>query len=129
MVPPPTRVLFRGLTRRCGRCGSGKLFRSWFKMVDRCPRCGYLFNREEGFFLGALLINFAVTEILLGVVLGAMIGVLASGGGQSLTPIVITAIGETILVPVLFYPFSRTTWAAIDLMLHRGEAWAASPNR
>jgi hypothetical protein len=31
---------------------------------------------------------------------------------------------EVVAVPVLFYPFSKTVWAAIDVAMHRGEAWA-----
>ena len=40
-------------------------------MVDRCPGCGMRFSREEGFFIGALFVNFAVTEGLLFVWLAA----------------------------------------------------------
>lgn len=63
--PSPARMLTRGLLRRCPVCGSGGLFTGWFKMRDRCPRCRYTFAREEGFFLGAILMNFAVAEALL----------------------------------------------------------------
>jgi hypothetical protein len=58
-------MVMRGVTRRCALCGSGGLFLSWFKMRDRCPRCSYVFAREDGFSLGAVLMNFAVTEALL----------------------------------------------------------------
>jgi len=126
MMPSITRMLLRGMTRRCARCGSGHLFRRWFKMVDRCPRCGYLFDREEGFFLGAFLINFIITEGLLGVVLGVLI-ILEASGGTSLGPIIAAAVGETILVPLIFYPFSKTLWTAIDMVMHRGQVFADYP--
>ena len=61
------RTIGRGLIRHCPNCGQGRLFRRWFRMVDRCPRCGHQFDREEGFWLGAYVINFAVTEGALGV--------------------------------------------------------------
>jgi Protein of unknown function (DUF983) len=86
-------------------------------MVDRCPRCGYLFAREDGFFMGAFVINFAVTEGALGVVLAVLIGLEASGGAP-LGPIIAAAIAVTIVVPVVFYPFSKTLWTAIDLFMH-----------
>ncbi len=92
-------------------------------MVDRCPRCGYRFDREEGFFLGAFVINFTVTTALLFVLVGVMIAMLANGANnRSITPVVIVAVAETIIVPVGFYPFSKTVWAAIDLALHRADA-------
>jgi uncharacterized protein (DUF983 family) len=120
-------LLARGLIRRCGRCGSGRLFRSWFKLVDCCPQCGYRFDREEGFFLGAFVINFAMTTALLFVLVGVMIAMLANGGNNaSITPVVIVAVAETIVVPIVFYPFSKTVWAAIDLALHRGDGSAQS---
>jgi uncharacterized protein (DUF983 family) len=115
------------MIRRCGRCGSGRLYRHWFKLVERCPRCGYLFDREEGFFLGAFVINFAVTEILLGAVLGVMIVLEATSGSAPLGIIIAAAVAETILVPVLFYPFSKTIWAAIDMVIHRGQVFADYP--
>jgi uncharacterized protein (DUF983 family) len=114
---PTTRLLWRGLTRRCPRCGAGHLFSRWFKLVDRCHRCDYLFAREDGFFLGAFVINFAVTEISLGVVLAVLIA-LEAGGGAPLGAIIAAAVVVTIVVPLVFYPFSKTIWAAIDLTMH-----------
>jgi uncharacterized protein (DUF983 family) len=107
----------RGLTRRCPRCGAGHLFSRWFKLVPRCPRCDYLFVREEGFFLGAFVINFAVTEISLGIVLALLIA-LEAGGGAPLAPIIVVAVAVTVGVPLIFYPFSKTVWTAIDLVMH-----------
>jgi len=57
----------RGMVRHCPHCGSGGLFAHWFRMVERCPRCGIKFEREEGFYLGAFLINFAIGEGLIAV--------------------------------------------------------------
>src|SRR5438045_9042590 len=59
----PGRMLARGLARRCPKCGGGKLLRSWFKMHDACPTCGHCLNREEGFWLGSFVVNFAVMEV------------------------------------------------------------------
>ena len=50
----PARMLLRGAMRRCGVCGIGNLFTGWFRMRERCPRCGYVFGREDGFSLGAI---------------------------------------------------------------------------
>src|SRR5690606_8923938 len=58
-------LLRRGLTKKCPRCGGGRLYDGWFRMKERCPTCGLLFEREPGFFVGAYLINFAIVEGLL----------------------------------------------------------------
>ncbi|HEY2301497.1 MAG TPA: DUF983 domain-containing protein [Acidimicrobiales bacterium] len=126
MSPSTTRMLSRGFTRRCARCGSGHLFHAWFTMVVRCPRCGYLFDREEGFFLGAYLINFIATEGLLGVVLIVLIALEASGGAN-IGAIIAAAVAETVLVPLVFYPFSKTVWTAIDMAMHRDQVFADFP--
>jgi len=97
-------------------------------MVDHCPRCGYVFAREAGFFLGAFVINFGFTIAGLGVIMGALILVLAGGGSPgSIAVVALAAVLECVVVPVAFYPFSKTLWSAIDLVMHRGESWSALP--
>ena len=116
-------MVLRGLVRRCPNCGAGRLYRHWFRMVDKCPRCGHIFDREEGFWLGAFVINFAVTEVALGLVCAGYILVSASDNSSS-TPIgpwLAAGLAVAIIVPLFFYPFSKTIWAAIDLVMHGGK--------
>jgi uncharacterized protein (DUF983 family) len=101
------RLLVRGLTRRCPRCGSGHLFRHYFTMVPDCPRCGLHFEREPGYWTGALAINiavifaFTVPDVPVGPTLAVLVPVMVLG-------------------PILFYPFSKTLWMAVDYgILHR----------
>ena len=47
-----------GLRRAGARAAAaGKLFRHWFTMVADCPRCGLHFEREPGYWTGAVAIN------------------------------------------------------------------------
>lgn len=110
----PATMLRRGLMKHCPRCGGGRLFRGWFLMRDRCPSCGYLFEREEGFFFGAYIVNLVITESVLFGVFLAYIGV-HGAQGNSLVVSLVAACVAALVVPVVFYPFSRTLWAAIDL--------------
>ncbi|HEX2064000.1 MAG TPA: DUF983 domain-containing protein [Acidimicrobiales bacterium] len=117
-------MLGRGLLRRCPRCGSGRLFRRWFRMVDRCPGCTYHFERraEDGFFLGAYVLNLAVTESALAAVLVGYIVVRSGGDGSGpLWPVFAVAGVVAVVLPLLFYPFSKTLWAAIDLAVRPPE--------
>lgn len=88
-------------------------------MVERCPRCGYLFEREEGFFLGAFTINLVVTEgLLLVVSIIPFIALNAADRAPDTATFVFAALAAAVIAPFAFYPFSRTVWAAIDLMMH-----------
>ncbi len=119
MADRPARLLARGLAKRCARCGQGRLFRRWFTMVERCPRCHYRFEREEGFFLGAFVVNLAVTEgLLLVVSIIPLIALNAAGRAPDPAPFAAVAVAAAVTAPLVFYPFSRTIWAAVDLMMH-----------
>jgi len=116
-------MLGRGLLKHCPRCGSGGLFHGWFTMVDRCPGCGHRFEREEGFFLGAYVINLAVAQglvILLAVV--PCIVLLAQDPDTSIVPFLAGGLLGAVLGPVVFYPFSKTVWTAFDLILRPADA-------
>jgi uncharacterized protein (DUF983 family) len=118
-APPSVgQGLRRGLTRRCARCGEGGLFHGWFHLRERCPRCGYRFAREAGAFTGVYLVNFAVTESLMFVVL--MVYVLwrgVTGTETPLLPFLAGCVVFAVAAPVVFYPFAATTWAAMDLLM------------
>lgn len=117
------RMLGRGLAKHCPRCGGGGLFEGWFKMVDRCPRCGHRFEREEGFFLGAYVINLAIAQflvLLLAVV--PFIALLARDPKTGIAPFLAGGLLGAVLGPVAFYPFSKTVWTAFDLILRPAES-------
>lgn len=110
-------MLRRGLIRRCPRCGGGKLFRTWWSMRDRCPRCGLRFVREEGYFTGVYLVNFGVTLAVLFVLCMALALWLGGNPDTPAVPFLVGGAAIAVLVPVLFYPFARTIWAALDLAM------------
>ena len=117
------RMLWRGFTRRCALCGSGHLFRRWFSMVPECPRCGYHFEREEGFFLGAFVINFVVAEGAL--ILLLIVGFAITLPDPPLGKLVAVGLALSVLVPVIGYPFSKTVWSAVDHIMRKtmGESY------
>lgn len=114
-VPSGTKALLRGFLKRCPLCGGGKLFNHWVKFVERCPTCGFKFEREEGFFMGGWLINLALTEVLLFATLMAYIAKAQTHAGSA-TPYYLVGIAIALVFPLFFYPFSRTIWAAMELI-------------
>src|SRR4029453_1855421 len=116
-TPGGFTVFVRGVTRRCPRCGSGRIFTSWFKIRDRCPRCALRLEREEGGFLGAMTINYTFTAFVWVIVLiGWLVLDLPDLHVPALT---ITSIAIAGLVPLLFWPFSKTIWASVDFLVYR----------
>jgi uncharacterized protein (DUF983 family) len=112
-------LLGRGIRRRCPRCGTKDLWDSFFKMKDPCPACGLQFERGDsaGHFLGAVMINLVVTEMAFGIVLLA--GILLTWPNVPWVTILMVSVAVNATVPIVFYPFSLTIWAAFDLMLFR----------
>ena len=48
----------------CPRCREGRIYRrpfwrAWLDMHPRCPVCGLLFEREQGYFLGSMYVSYA----------------------------------------------------------------------
>lgn len=54
------------LLQRCPRCRQGRLFRGVFAMNDPCPVCGLIFQREEGYFLGAMYVTYVIAAVFVG---------------------------------------------------------------
>jgi uncharacterized protein (DUF983 family) len=107
----------RGLRKRCPRCGGGGLYRTWFRMAERCPTCGFRFEREPGFFIGAYFVNFAITEGFLFLVVMAFLFVKNANNEASVVwPLAVGGV-FAVVAPLVFYPWSRTIWSAIDLAM------------
>ena len=105
-------MLWRGLTRRCPRCGGGNLFQRWFRMVPDCPRCALHFEREPGYWVGAVAINTMVIGMLF-----TIVTVTVSAATIPDIPWVTLLMAEIPLMaigPGAFYPFSKTLWVAVD---------------
>jgi uncharacterized protein (DUF983 family) len=123
-------MLWRGLTKRCAVCGSGALFERWFRMKERCPRCGYRFEREEGFFLGAVVVNLAVAEVLMALLcIVPVIYLSATRPEASLWPVIVGGVVAAVVAPLFYYPFSKTIWVALELMLRPAESREPTDSR
>jgi uncharacterized protein (DUF983 family) len=109
-------------------CGGRKVFTGWFRMADRCPSCGYQFEREEGFFLGAYVMNLATAQILV-MLLAVIPTILNSNPDASLWPVVISGVVGAVVAPSVFYPYSKTLWVAIELTLRPADEMEPSDVR
>jgi uncharacterized protein (DUF983 family) len=117
-TPSKGQMMARGFARRCARCGSGKLFRGWMKMVPDCPRCGLHFERESGYFAGALAINMICVGGLIVLTLAAVM--IATIPDIPVVPLIAVLATIAILGPIVWFPFSKTIWVAIDRAFLQG---------
>jgi uncharacterized protein (DUF983 family) len=108
-------MFWRGFTMRCARCGSGHLFHGYFRMVPDCPRCGLHFEREQGYWAGALAINIVATGGLFAIVFVALL--IATIPDVPVAPLLAILVPIAVLGPIVYYPFSKTVWVAVDLGL------------
>jgi uncharacterized membrane protein len=93
-------------------------------MVDRCPQCDFRFEREQGEFIGAIGINTIVTFAVLLVVVLTSVALTYPDG---LTTALLVALGTALVLPVFFYPFSKTLWIGINLAMRPLEPGEARP--
>jgi uncharacterized protein (DUF983 family) len=62
---PFKQIVFRAVHWRCPNCGRGRLFRGVFRMLLRCPECGLSYFPEQGYYIGAMIINYAATTAVI----------------------------------------------------------------
>ena len=98
------------LALRCPRCLEGKVWRRFLSMNTACPVCGLMFEREPGYFTGAMVVSYALAVPAL----GAMVIALMTFGRLDAVPALI--IGDAmylVLVPFIFR-HSRVVWLHFD---------------
>lgn len=116
MLPSKRIMLGRAIRRRCPVCGGGGLFRHWLHMKPSCPTCGLNFVRgEDGYTLGAYWFNLAAAE---GVTTASMLTTVISTWPEVPWNVLrFTGPIEALVMPFVFFPFSRTLFLAFDLCI------------
>jgi uncharacterized protein (DUF983 family) len=120
-------VLFRGARKRCPRCGERGIFASWFRLVRTCPRCGLLFERETGGFLGAMTLNYVASVGVWLVVLGIWLAITVPE--VPVTAMLVVSAVLLVVVPLWFYPRSKGIWAAVEFLVLRSDPDYRAPVR
>lgn len=102
------QILARGLTHRCPNCGGRTLFKPgrFFEVNKECPRCGLKIERDDGFFLGSMSLNYGVT--LVGFLTPVMLLAYYQVIGTTLA--IVLAGAGSLGFPLLFYRSSRSWW-------------------
>ncbi|HEV7235059.1 MAG TPA: DUF983 domain-containing protein [Ktedonobacteraceae bacterium] len=115
-----TTSLIRGLLLRCPNCGKGKLFRRGFKMYERCPVCGWRYEREEGYWTGAIAINLVITELLIALV-AVPLAIYLAMAQQPITLLIAIGLPLPFILPFIFFRHAKSLWMSVDFMFHPTE--------
>jgi len=62
------QIVRRAAHWRCPNCGRGRLFRGVFRMLPRCPECCLSYFPEQGYYVGAMIINYVATTAVVVVI-------------------------------------------------------------
>jgi uncharacterized protein (DUF983 family) len=110
------QLFARALTLRCPNCGGRPMLVHWFRMRDRCPRCGLRVERDRGgdYWIGSMMFNLVLAELLFAAVfvtyLVAVWPDVPWDAMEIIAPIMMA------LAPLVLFPFSKLVWLAFDLV-------------
>ena len=109
-------VLGRAARLRCPNCAGGPVMRHWFKMRERCGRCGLAIERgERDYFIGSMMFNLAVSEALFAIVfVSTMVLTWPNVPWDTLQW---AAPAGMAAAPFLLFPFSKLAWLGFDILL------------
>jgi uncharacterized protein (DUF983 family) len=113
-LPRVLKYLWRAWRLQCPRCGTRSLYRRGLAMHERCRYCDLKFEREPGYFLGAMYLNYGFTVML--VLAGYFM--LEGLGNVSLSLHLWLWTSLSLLLPVLFYRHSRALWLCMDYCIN-----------
>jgi len=79
-------------------------------MHERCPRCGLSYEREPGFYLGSIYVNYGVTALIVTAAFFALFFT------QVLPQRTVLAILMAFCVafPLWFFRYARSLWLGFD---------------
>lgn len=120
-IPRALQIAWRASQLCCPNCGGGRLFRGWFRMVPNCPTCGLALERhEEGYQVGAYMFNMIAAELVFAALLvGALAITWPTPPWQWIT---VASAALMVILPVAFYPFSKTLFLGFDLLFRPAES-------
>ncbi len=103
--------------QRCPACLRGPIFKNLLATHERCPACGVLFEREEGYFLGAMYVSYALGGVLVAAAYFAVTALWPHVPPFTLCLYIFLAYLP--LMPLL-HRYARTIWMHFD--------WLVCPN-
>ena len=96
----------------CPRCMRGAVWRSLLSMHERCPVCELVYEREPGYFTGAMVVSYAMGVGAFGII---TIGLLLLGL-DAVAALLVGGAAYLLLAPFIMRA-SRVIWLHFDWLL------------
>jgi uncharacterized protein (DUF983 family) len=97
------------LKQRCPRCLQGQLFAGLFRMHTCCPKCGLPYEREPGYFVGAMYFSYGLALIVT-----APVWLLMAWLGRSLGEVLLASGCLLIVGSPWLFRYARVLWLYVD---------------
>ena len=95
--------------QRCPRCLQGRVFAGVFRMHVQCPVCGLQFEREPGYFVGAMYLSYG-----LGIIATALVWLPMVLLGRSLGEVLLASGALLIAASPWLFRYARVLWLYLD---------------
>lgn len=114
------QVWWRALRLRCVACGGSPVMLAWFRESANCPSCGLQLDRaEDGHQVGSYTLNISLTLVLL---VSGMVGAIwLTWPNPPWDAITAGSVAAAVLLPLLIYPWTKTCYLALHILLHPPE--------
>jgi uncharacterized protein (DUF983 family) len=107
----------RALRLTCPRCGRAPLFRGWFQMNVVCAACDLRFERAQGYWVGAIYVNYGVTVMI---AVGGYFLLRVWPGLDTLAQLALW-VPFVVAFPLWFFRYSRSLWLGLEYGLNPDE--------
>jgi uncharacterized protein (DUF983 family) len=97
------------IKQRCPRCFQGQVFAGLFRMHEHCPVCGLAFEREPGYFTGAMYLSYG-----LGIIATAPVWLLMAFLGAPLGSVLLASGFLLVLGSPWLFRYARVLWLFLD---------------
>lgn len=97
------------ITNVCPKCNEGKVFSGFITMNKSCPSCGLVYEKEPGYFLGAMSFSYTLGLAAVIPLFWYLISIEAS------LPVLVAIPGIQIAFTApVFFRISRLAWLHIE---------------
>ena len=88
------------------------LFTGWFRMTPVCDLCGLTYERAQGYWVGAIYVNYAVTTVI------ALAGFFLTYPAVPMAAELAVWGLFVVLFPLWFFRYSRSLWLAVEFFVN-----------
>lgn len=97
-------------SNRCPKCRKSAVFTGLYRMHKKCPACDLKFEREQGYYLGSMIVAYALSAMS---VIPTIVYLHFKSEVDFPMIVIVPCVQVALLNPLLFM-YSRLAWLYID---------------